>query len=129
MFNLKKRASLSNEFIAERACSGGTYQGGVHLMDKITIAERLTVGALSSVYTDDVGGRRESRGGGGGSSHTHYRGPAFLRAVEVTPYGSNSPGAPNGSQVVVHLSTPTPGGGIEVRADDGFELNSACGEC
>jgi hypothetical protein len=93
----------------------GAPAGGVHLMDKITIAERLLVGAMSSVYSKLsplVG---------------HYAGPSFLRAEETTLYPpKGSASAPNGSQVVVHFSVPG-GAGIEVRSDDAFELNSACG--
>jgi hypothetical protein len=91
--------------------------GGVHLMDKITIAERLIIGAFATVYH---GGNTTPS-----LATASYKGPRFLRAVEVTPYGDNATASAtaSGSQVVVHFS-----GSIEIRSQEGFELNSACGE-
>ena len=112
----------------------GAPAGGVHLMDKITIAQRLVSGAVASVYLPKGFATPGSTTSGGNSESaaadialTSYGGPHFLRAVETTPYGDMDSTAPRGSQVVVHFSGVGENGGIEVRSNDGFELNSACG--
>jgi hypothetical protein len=84
----------------------GAPAGGVHLMDKITIAERLVIGATSSVYAESDAPATQQ------GPAARYAGPSFLRAEEVTPYPPTA-GAPSsgGSRVVVHFSVPG-GGGI-----------------
>eukprot|EP01043_Picozoa_sp_COSAG02_P025569 COSAG02_NODE_1441_length_12586_cov_484.135581_11_plen_189_part_00 len=112
----------------------GAPAGGVHLMDKITIAQRLVSGAIASVYLPTDSATRGSTTTGASSQSasvdvalTSYGGPHFLYALETTPYGDKDSAAPRGSQVVVHFSGISEHGGIEVRSKDGFELNSACG--
>eukprot|EP01047_Picozoa_sp_COSAG01_P030633 COSAG01_NODE_2141_length_8319_cov_4.012406_13_plen_106_part_00 len=89
-------------------------------MDKITIAERLIIGAFATVYH---GGNTTPS-----LASASYKGPRFLRAVEVTPYGDNATASAtaSGSQVAIHFSVGTDS--IEIRSQEGFELNSACGE-
>merc|ERR1712046_444958 len=112
----------------------GAPAGDVHLMDKITIAQRLVSGAVATVYLPTGSPAPGSTTSDTSSEPTaldvaltSYGGPHFQHAVETTPYGDKDSTTPKGSQVVVHFSGISGNGGIEVRSKDGFELNSACG--
>ena len=113
--------------------ASGAPAGGVHLMDKRTVGRRLAAGALATVYYPPLSriparSAKPRNGGGGGSGvaeqHIHA-GPRFINAVLVkSPVDSGA----SGTRVVLHFDCSSGGGAaLEVRATDGFELNSDCG--
>lgn len=152
-------------------------------MDKITIAQRLALGAWALVYGDDAeenasagagaGGSVDSArsGGSGGGMYMYgstrtaglvYEGPKYSHTVVLNASATdmvidldlnlgidasvrNSKNASvrsisnrnesmgmGGTRVVVHFTNTggngsDPSRGLDIRATDGFELNSACG--
>ena len=111
-------AGWDNTFMAvaldlPNTVASGAPAGGVHLMDKRTIAERLLVGALSTAAA--------AAASSAVSVPAFAAGPRLVNAW-VTP----SPAASmRGTRVVLNFTSPT--GTLALRSALGFELNSACG--
>ena len=103
--------------------ASGSPAGGVHLMDKRTIAARLVRGALAT-----VGGYAAALEAALDAAVPPAAGPRFERATAVA--AATAPDATAGTRVVVHLAnvgSADDGLGLELRAADGFELLSDCG--
>jgi hypothetical protein len=78
----------------------GAPAGGVHLMDKRTIAHRLALGAAGTVYEHDAASRRPE---------LVWAGPRFK---SILPLGNHSPDAANASGrwlLTFDISMPAPG--------------------